>query len=313
MCTHLCGARTVNLEALLQRGSFHDSAIPRFLFSSSCASRRVSSPFPFVAGRTKKRALTLRVNPLRFYGRHAATQRRTFYDEHACVHGYSPRRTDSFASRPSRITEFREISNATCCLFARRFSATRYTPLSASRRIKNNAPQALNVPRKTYELREKSSGRFARPSTMPMGRSASQRNVHAARKAVSGGERFVRRWQSEEKRLRTSISKRRRWSSIPPGKGSNRNSKSKYSRCPPCTVRTTKSDLLAQKRRTNKDAADLSPRRLLERFRCCCRADRRRDERTNSKDVEEKGTTKTFTEKRNNFASEDLSAKRARF
>lgn len=230
-----------------------------------------------------------------------------------CVHGYSPRRTDSFASRPSRITEFREISNATCCLFARRFSATRYTPLSASRRIKNNAPQALNVPRKTYELREKSSGRFARPSTMPMGRSASQRNVHAARKAVSGGERFVRRWQSEEKRLRTSISKRRRWSSIPPGKGSNRNSKSKYSRCPLCTVRTTKSDLLAQKRRTNKDAADLSPRRLLERFRCCCRADRRRDERTNSKDVEEKGTTKTFTEKRNNFASEDLSAKRARF
>lgn len=70
-----------------------------------------------------------------------------------------------------------------------RFLATRYTRLSASRRIKNNAPQALNVPRKTYELREKSSGRFARPSTMPMGRSASQRNVHAARKAASRGEK----------------------------------------------------------------------------------------------------------------------------
>lgn len=217
--------------------------VPRFrgslfsVFLVLCLSSRFVS-FPFVPGRIEKRALTLRASTRCVFTTGTLRRSGERFTTSTRVHGYSPRRTDSFASRPSRITEFREISNATCCSFARRSSATRYTRLSASRRIKNNAPQALNVSWKTYELREKSSGRFARPSAMPMERSASQRNVHAARKAASRGEKTSDSFVAGKAKRKgyVRISKRQRWSLIPPGKGSNRNSKSKYSRCPPCTA-----------------------------------------------------------------------------
>ena len=136
---------------------------------------------------------------------------------------------------------------------------------------------------------------------MPMERSASQRNVHAARKAASRGERtsdsFVAGKAKRKGYVRTS--KRQSCSLIPPGKGSNRSSKSKYSRCPPCTVYDERRFIGAKTGNEQGRSGFIASTTT----RGAAVARSAWDERTNSKDIEEKGTTKTCTGRRNETIS----------